>query len=99
MSDEHEALLIDLLSRDMVARTAAAGLTPGSGCACLALAYARWVEQQPDSTADDLLAMLEVSRTTARAAFDLMRDVRAERARLVAAAVAAMMSEVSDHGL
>ena len=49
---------------------------PAEGCCCLAIAYARWVEAEPQATPRFLADLLAVSNQTATETFTVLRELR-----------------------
>lgn len=56
---------------------------PPDGCAILALAYAMWVEAEPEATPELLRDMLLTSNKTSREAFRILRVMRGNREELL----------------
>ena len=54
-------------------------MSPAEGCACLAIAYARWVEREASATPILLADMLAASQHTASETFRVLRELRRAR--------------------
>jgi hypothetical protein len=76
MNDEADAVVLQATAARIVRQMAGVGLSPPSGCATLALAYAMWVEREPEATEDLLRAMQAQSLSATREAFRLLRRMR-----------------------
>jgi hypothetical protein len=79
MDTETDAVATQAMAARIVRQMAAIGMPPADGCACLALAYAIWVEREPEATLDLLRAMQAQSLSATMEAFRLLRRMREVR--------------------
>ena len=86
MSDDvNRAVSVEELSRRMVDAMTEMNFSSGDGSACLAIAYARWIELQAGATEEVLDRLLKISRRTTIEAFRILRGCREEGDRRVRA--------------
>lgn len=86
MDNETDAVALQAIAARIVRQMVGCGMPPADGCACLALAYAMWVEREPEATIDLLRAMQAQSLSSTMEAFRLLRRMREAREDLTQAA-------------
>ena len=82
MNNETDAVALQAMAARFV-RQMVGNLPPAEGCACLALAYAMWVEREPEATMELLRAMQAQSLGATMEAFRLLRQMRETQGAMI----------------